>query len=576
MLSRAGSAWSITMFLKRVDIEQFRGIQKLSVNLDQTTVLIGENNTGKSTIMAALHLVLGSFPIHEKGKFTEYDHHLATKDSYVVDSSPIEIVLHFSERHNNEWPAQITQKLNEVIQYDKAGNQNVIVRVRVKYDSTTNESILEWEFLNMKMQRLIINSLFYYRKTLRSLTPVFSLQSTRDSHKEFRSGSASFWNPFVRSVVMDADLRQELEDELAGLNQKIIDAHEPFSVIGKQLRNIAKLVPMVGANPANIETLPSSVHDVLARTRVFLSSDNGARIPVTKHGDGIQNLAIICLFIAFLQNKLKERSELASPILTLEEPEAHLHPSAAYSVIDLLQNPSGQNIIATHSGDLVSNAPVSSLRRLRRKNGSVVVHQVNWEKFDPKDKITIDYYIRTTRGNILFARCWLLVEGKTDRLVFERCAQLCGLDLTHEGVYCVEYSQLRGPKTLIRFAKQLGIEWFVVADGDQSGNGYVQQAEAELQGQNKEAHIYQLEHIMDVVLCLNGYGHHYEKADSVRFLNQTQIKNAVYWSAVVKSRKSKTASAMSAVDEMCESGKYSIPAVIRQLITRSINLAKEA
>jgi len=45
------------MFLKWVDIANFRGIKKLSLNLDETTVLIGGNNTTKTSILDASSLV---------------------------------------------------------------------------------------------------------------------------------------------------------------------------------------------------------------------------------------------------------------------------------------------------------------------------------------------------------------------------------------------------------------------------------------------------------------------------------------------------------------------------------------
>lgn len=46
------------MFLQQIDIVNFRGIRQLSLTLDETTVLIGENNTAKSTILDALQICL--------------------------------------------------------------------------------------------------------------------------------------------------------------------------------------------------------------------------------------------------------------------------------------------------------------------------------------------------------------------------------------------------------------------------------------------------------------------------------------------------------------------------------------
>lgn len=46
------------MLLERVDIVGFRGINRLSLHLEQNNVLIGENAWGKSSLLDALTLLL--------------------------------------------------------------------------------------------------------------------------------------------------------------------------------------------------------------------------------------------------------------------------------------------------------------------------------------------------------------------------------------------------------------------------------------------------------------------------------------------------------------------------------------
>lgn len=219
-----------------------------------------------------------------------------------------------------------------------------------------------------------------------------------------------------------------------------------------------------------------------------------------------------------------------------------------------------------HSGDLVSNVDISSLRCLGHNSGKIVLYQ-----FKPKDVFMIDHHIRTTRGNILFARCWLLVEGKTERLVFERCASICGLDLTREGIYCVEYAQIGNPGTLIKFIKQLGIEWYIVADGDGQGDSYIKHAKKEC-GKDEKEHIHQLDYTFDVLLCMAGYGHHYQKYDN-KPSSQASIKNADYWRDIVgrMNSRAKTDAAAAAIEEMRTKG---VPEAIGQIITKSIHLAR--
>jgi putative ATP-dependent endonuclease of OLD family len=57
-------------------IERFRGISKASLFLPDHTVLIGDNNTGKSTILEAIDLALGPDRLSRHAPVDEYDFHL--------------------------------------------------------------------------------------------------------------------------------------------------------------------------------------------------------------------------------------------------------------------------------------------------------------------------------------------------------------------------------------------------------------------------------------------------------------------------------------------------------------------
>jgi recombinational DNA repair ATPase RecF len=52
------------MFIKRLNIEEFRGVKKCDkpLELSKFTVLVGKNNSGKSAILEALYLLVTSNP----------------------------------------------------------------------------------------------------------------------------------------------------------------------------------------------------------------------------------------------------------------------------------------------------------------------------------------------------------------------------------------------------------------------------------------------------------------------------------------------------------------------------------
>ena len=355
----------------RIDIANFRGIRNLSIELDQTTVLIGENNTGKSTILAALDVCLNRNLNRRGGPFAEYDHNLPTGNSQPVESDSIEVTLRFGGPLDEEWPPEIAQSLANAVQVDEHGKDAIVFRVRSGFDEMLGDFATTWNFLDMEGNELPNANINAYLFALQQLSPVFYLSALRDSAQEFRP-NGQFWAPFVRSQKMDPDLRQELEAELADLNRRILEANESFAEVERRLANTRKAVPLAADNLVGIEAIPGRVFDILGRTQVMLTSVTGARIPMSRHGEGTQSLAVICLFDAFLRSKLQDTyRQHTTPILALEEPESHLHPSATHAVVDLLREMPGQQIISTHSGDLVAACPLASLRRLRWKNGEI-------------------------------------------------------------------------------------------------------------------------------------------------------------------------------------------------------------
>ena len=553
------------MLLEKIDIKKFRGIKQMSLKLETgTTVFIGENNTGKSSILEAIHRCLTSSIFPGKDVFVEYDYHMTDKNDRPVDSDPIEIVLYFVLQSDE---TDAMGSMGGVLQVDGT-KTSVILRVCSTYDDTAPDTTT-WEFLSLGGERLQIDHQLY-RNILRRLVLVFYLNALRDAAQEFKP-AAKFWRPFVRSLNMDAARRSELETALNALNKQVIDMHAPFDTIRERLGEITEMIPFHSMDPVSIQAIPDKMFDVLSRAQVMLTSATGVDIPLGRHGEGTQSLAVVCLFGAFLSSKLAETyTEYALPILAIEEPEAHLHPSAARAVIDILRDMGGQKIITTHSGDVISGVPIESLRRLHRKDGIITVNQISGDVFSDEERRKIRYHVLATRGNLFFARCWLLVEGESDRMVFERCATVYGYDIVRHGVYCIEYSQ-SNLSTLLKLANRLGIGWLVVADGDSEGDRYVDGARDHLEGQDENDHICRLAHgNLELFLCMEGYGRFYEDNIISQPKSSGDAKSLGYWKGILdkqpKRQPWKTHTAENIIERI--KSKKDVPTHIQNILDR--------
>lgn len=453
------------MRLKQVRVRNFRGIKDMTVDLDETTVLIGENNTGKTAFLEAVRLCLQRLSGRGRGPFAEYDYHLASNASTPTGAEPIKINLVFGESASAKWDDQIDVDLGDVIAID-GDIKRIELAVTSSWDAETAESRTDWAFLDANGDRVPQSRSVL--RTLQHLAPTFYVSALRDASKHFIS-RGRYWRRFLSETGIPDDARIELENQLVSLNSQVIDANRTL----KQLRdyldeNTTKVVDLVGEDRVAISALPTQLFSLLSRAQVLLASSSGARIPVELQGEGTQSLAVLLIFGAFLRNRMSTPGSTADPIIALEEPEAHLHPSAIRSLMGVVNELPGQKIVSTHSGDLLASVNALAIRRFARVKGSVQSFRLGPGLLTADEQRKFNTSVRRTRGDLLFARCWLLVEGETEVILFEGAAEALEIDIVRNGVCCVQFAQI-GIAMFAKVADQLGIEWYCVADRDSGG-----------------------------------------------------------------------------------------------------------
>jgi putative ATP-dependent endonuclease of OLD family len=86
----------------------------------------------------------------------------------------------------------------------------------------------------------------------------------------------------------------------------------------------------------------------------------------------------------------------------------------------------------------------------------------------------LETFARRIRGEIFFARRWVIVEGQAEYLILHGLGRGLGYDLDEHGVSVIDAKNNGSPETFAALARALGIPWLAVFDGDTSGLGYVQ------------------------------------------------------------------------------------------------------
>ena len=572
------------MKLKDITIENFRGIRSLHLPLDSLTVLIGENNTGKSTVLEALRLVLTrGFGVRRDGRFTEYDFHLKDAAATPQTAAPIFINLHFAEEQESEWPDTVVQQMSEVIQLDTDGLNHIWLQAGGSYQAESGSFETKWAFLNTSGAELVLKNATPINLISR-FVPLFFLSALRDASQEFGQ-RGQFWSGFLKSIQLPDDQREKIEEMLREVNTSVIGANAGLTEVTKKIADAGRLVPLDATDPVALEAIPTRVFDMVGKIQVHLKSSYGAKLPLHRHGEGTQSLAVLMLFQAFAAANLAEAyAPESTPLLALEEPEAHLHPSAIRSLGSFLENITGQILVTSHSGDLVSRVPVMALRRLYKHNGETKVGQVENGAFTGRELQAIDYSIRLAKGHYLFSRCWLLVEGESDYHLMPLLFEAMGYSQDQVSFSVLEFSQaFEKGESFIKLAKSLGVQWFMMADGDKEGRGYIKRANKYLESGEATADRTATLGNADIEheFWHNGYSEFMLDLVLPQTRNQVDIQSAGddakktkgLIDAAIKQAGGKPAFAQALVSEIRQRGVDAIPQTIKDIITRVVQLA---
>ena len=381
--------------------------------LARATVLIGENNSGKSSVLDCISLTLGRRWGQRGTGFSEYDLTIDGDAAPDADGQPVDsgggkapdadadttaeaagtgdsvvdaevpeasVELFFTERMAGEWPEEITSGLFGIIQTDPLTDLNSIT-LRVTYRLNPLEKTYEpgWAFLNVNGDpigageaRRAANTQQFFK-----YVPVFFLSALRDASEEFSSRS-QFWGRLLKAVEISHDEQQALDEAIEELNARLLAADPRVAETVERLREIQAVVAHGAASDVSIRALPMKVWELLARSEIVIRGETGAPwLPLARHGQGVKSLSVIYLFNAFVERLLKETySEHSEPIVALEEPEVHLHPQAVRALWSQIDALPGQKIIASHSPYFMQYVPIRDIRLLRRGADGVQAHFV--------------------------------------------------------------------------------------------------------------------------------------------------------------------------------------------------------
>ncbi|HAT1680496.1 TPA: ATP-dependent endonuclease [Klebsiella oxytoca] len=446
------------MHLERVEIVGFRGINRLSLMLEQNNVLIGENAWGKSSLLDALTLLLS--PEFDLYHFVREDFWFPPGDIQGRERH-LHIILTFRENEPGRHRVRRYRPLSKCWVPCDDGYQRVFYRLEGELADDDSVMTLR-SFINGEGEALELEDIDELARHLVRLMPVLRLRDARFMRR-IHNGTVPH-SPQIEITARQLDF----------LSRELV--HHPQNLTDGQIRQgLSAMVQLLEHYFAE-QSSAQSRHRLMRRhshdeQRSWRYLDIINRM-IDKPGGRSHRVILLGLFSMLLQAKGTVRLDRdARPLLLIEDPETRLHPimlSVAWHLLNLLPL---QRVTTTNSGELLSLTPVEHVCRLVRESSRVSAWRLGPSGMNAEDSRRIAFHIRFNRASSLFARCWLLVEGETETWVINELARQCGHHFDAEGVKVIEFAQ-SGLKPLIKFARRMGIEWHVLVDGDEAGKKY--------------------------------------------------------------------------------------------------------
>ena len=268
----------------------------------------------------------------------------------------------------------------------------------------------------------------------RDAVTFFYLPAARDAQREF-DDRAGLWSRLA-ALLQQADDPDRLDTLTAEAGRELVEA-----VLGtERLQTLAETVSgfmsvMYGNGlEAELRATPVDLRTLLRRTALLVG--HGAdKTPLAHHSTGLQTLALFGLFTAYLDTT-------GGHLLAagLEEPEIHLAPHVARSLVNKTRASGRQVLFTSHSPAISDRIPISDITVLRRTDAGTVARRVQPGLFNEEELRRVQRELTTIGTEFLFSRSVLFTEGPSETGAIPEFAAKFGVDFDLFGVSIVSVS----------------------------------------------------------------------------------------------------------------------------------------
>lgn len=365
------------MQIVELRINGFRGVENAKLCFSSHNVLIGPNNSGKTTVIEALALLLGRDRLIRD--LTEHDFFgsdpgpadrvsiVATITGFANDDPNVNTAWFREERAVSKWwnPAdgslhaeradpsyKLACQIGLAARFDR--DDLAVEVIRYFHDDDDVGDVFDAEVVKRIPPQIIREIGFFLVPANRTWDRTISFGS-----ELFRRVVSSIGGQPAAAVISERD-RLRVPD-------RPLEADVGLTGIVSSVE--VELKGLLGKNVAlRLRLTPTDSEGVLDAVMPHYSIEDQHQIPARRQGSGLVSLQHLLLLLHFGRVRAQQQQSF---LLVMEEPELHVPPPVQRRLIHRIRSLSTQTIIVTHSPVVASACDPTALTIIHNEGGTL-------------------------------------------------------------------------------------------------------------------------------------------------------------------------------------------------------------
>lgn len=383
------------MKIKSFEFSYIKAFNKAHINLEKTSVFIGQNDHGKSSILKSIDIILNQLD---------------------------EVTVAHGALHPD-----LAEKLLPLFPVDAKAS-----RVTIIYQDTTEKRL---HITVKKNLTFTVNE--HIKRNARTTPEAVKILAKLKEHNKFmlipalRDASSQEFRELFSRMLKEHGLSKMIPQKAGGTPKEYRKLKEIRDDVAKTIKPYIDeaLLPQIekqfGFQMQHKLALKFDVdvRDVgewiLENLRLGfeLENENNVTLALSEAGSGVQSGVLLALHR--LEQKASQTPNVQF-ILAVEEPEAFLHPQKQKELYRNIRDAQSKNlkvILTTHSPYIVAETPFSSLGLVKKEGRHSNVYTPEFK--NAAEQEMFDAYSDEVNSSLFFADKVVLVEGESDYRVIK-------------------------------------------------------------------------------------------------------------------------------------------------------------